>query len=400
MSISTTHAVPDTASGFLYQFERALYRLATCRAGSEVGVETDDDVAVLEPSGSGVLEQDKLSGRATGHPFQDRSKGLWNTLLVWLRAARDGEDRHREAELHMVTNRPAPPEALACRIGKEALDADEARACVIELRNIASDPSKTMAALMTEVCAFTDEQISAVIQRVRFSGASSATEGAALRKSTVSALHIPQELNSDRVIQALLGWMQDTLRAAWRSKAPGWISRVAFDRQLDAVLRQERAMRKRERAEFLVPVTDDQRRAARSNPFVERLIEVEVEEDDILRAVDCYLRFSAERFRLANEGDITSDEWGSFFSHLGERWDAIKRRVIRNRAQETEELTGRKIYFETAEGEHLAPLAGRQTEHYYFTTGGYHRLADNDLVWWLPSYRLGTGGSPEERDGL
>ena len=190
-----------------------------------------------------------------------------------------------------------------------------------------------------------------------------------------------------------LGWMHEILRESWGRKAPAWITREAFDRQLDAILRQERAARKRERAEFLVSVTEEERSAARSSPFVERLIEVEIEEEDIRRAIDCYLRFSSERFRLAAEGDITVAEWDDFYFSLSERWAGIARRLSRNRGAQTDEQLGNSIYFETADRDYLAPLAGRQTEHYYFTSGGYHRLADNDRVWWLPTYQSRPDGS-------
>jgi hypothetical protein len=396
MKRTTKRSVPDTMSGFLYQFERAVYHLASCDSESVVGVETDDDVAVQSVGKPAILEQDKHSGQETGHPFQDSSPGLWNTLLIWLEAARDGEDRYRDAELHMVTNRPVPVKALAARIGKNDLGADEIEQCVSELRSIASEPSESMARLMGKVASFSDDELAAVIRRVRLSDASSHSDGPALRQLTVSGLHIRPDLDSDRICQALLGWMQDTLRETWRRGEPGWVSRAAFDRQLDLVVRHEGLIRRRERAESLVPVSDDQRQDAKSRAFVEQLKEIELEDEDILRSVDCYLRFIAERFRLANEGDITREEWEGFFSHLCERWKTIARRVTRNRQDETDEETGRAVYYETADGEHLAPLAGRPTEHYYFTSGGYHRLADTGEVWWHPGHGS-TGGQQRKR---
>jgi len=204
MTDTATHAAPESASAFLYQLDRAVYHLAVSSAQATVGVETDDDVAVLAPDGKGILEQDKLSNQGTGHPFQDRGKGLWNTLLIWLQAARDGEERHRVAELHMVTNRPVPSRALVWRIGQASRSDDEVKACVAELRKIARDPAKSMADLMAAVCAFDDDAISAVIRRVRVRDSGSATDGPALRQKIVDALHIPPELNSGRVVQAML----------------------------------------------------------------------------------------------------------------------------------------------------------------------------------------------------
>jgi len=40
------HSAAGSNAGFNYQFERALYWLASSPAGSTIGIETDDDVAV------------------------------------------------------------------------------------------------------------------------------------------------------------------------------------------------------------------------------------------------------------------------------------------------------------------------------------------------------------------
>ena len=74
------HSAPGTNAAFSYQFERALYWLTQSPAGSVIGVETDDDVAVHGENASRLLEQDKHSIRGGVDPFGDRSKDLWNHL--------------------------------------------------------------------------------------------------------------------------------------------------------------------------------------------------------------------------------------------------------------------------------------------------------------------------------
>ena len=391
------HSVPESAAGILYQLERALYWLATCARDGIVGVETDDDVAVHDPSGGNVSEQDKFSLQVTGHPFQDRGKGLWNTLGIWLKAARDGTAGQRSAELHLVTNRPVPANCLVRQIAKPAKTDLELKVCIERLRTIGSDPPESLAAIIEAVCAFTDEEIKQVLTRVLLFDAAHGTEGPALRKETTSRLHLPPDVNDDMVAQSLLGWLHDTLRATWRAKSPGWIQREAFDRQLDAVMRHQRADRKRERAERLVSVSEEDRAAARGLPFVERLIEIELDDDDILRAIDSYVRFSTECFRLNGQGDIVRSDWENFYDHLTERWEGIRRRRSRNRSAERDEELGQSIFRDTTDNDYLAPLAGRATEHFYFTRGSYHRLADTDRVWWHPQYRP---TNPSVRSGI
>ena len=85
MSLSD-HSAPGSNAGFSFQFERALDWLAISSAGSLVGVETDDDIAVRGADGTQILEQDKHSIQKDAEPFGDRSKDLWNTLRIWIAA--------------------------------------------------------------------------------------------------------------------------------------------------------------------------------------------------------------------------------------------------------------------------------------------------------------------------
>ena len=84
MKDSLDHSAVGPAAGFLFQFERAFLHLAKSGKGAVVGIETEDDVALKTVDGKVVWEQSKISLQDQGHPFANRSKNLWNTLLIWL----------------------------------------------------------------------------------------------------------------------------------------------------------------------------------------------------------------------------------------------------------------------------------------------------------------------------
>jgi hypothetical protein len=365
-----------------FQLERALFRLAEASVDDLVGVETDDDVAVRQADGGGISEQDKLSFQTSGHPFQDRSKGLWNSLLIWLEAAQTGTPFHQRAHLSLVTTRDVPRSALAARIG--ALDKTEAeiKACIGALRTIAADPREEIADLVQRVTAFDDETLVSVIRRVRLEdGAAGAAQ---LRADTVSLLHLPPASDGDQIVHALLGWMHDTLMNLWRQRKAGWIARTAFDRQLHAILGSLRRSRRRERAASLIAVSQVDREGHRARAFVERLLEIDPETEDVEQAIEDFVRFSTEQMRLSAEGDVVPDDWTSFFDELEERWKTILRRHRRNRQSKIAEAVGRDIYDETVERDYRARFAGEATEHRYFTAGGYHTRADVGRVHWHP----------------
>ncbi|WP_437323564.1 ABC-three component system protein [Sorangium sp. So ce381] len=365
-----------------FQLERALFRLAEASAEDLVGVETDDDVVVRQADGGGISEQDKLSFQTSGHPFQDRSKGLWNSLLIWLEAAQTGTPFHKRAQLWLVTTRDVPRSALAARIGASEKTEAEINECVKALRVIASDPRDDIADLVRRVAAFDDEAITSVIRRVRLEDRAAGV--AQLRAKTVSLLHLPPDSNSDRIVHALLGWMHDTLMDLWRQRRAGWIDRTAFDRQLHAILDSLRRSRRRERAASLIAVSQADRDGHRARAFVERLLEIDADTEDVEQAIEDLLRFSTEQMRLSAEGDVVPDDWTSFFDELDERWKIILRRHRRNRQNKIAEAVGRDIYGETVESEYRARFAGEATEHRYFTAGGYHTRADVGRVHWHP----------------
>ncbi|MCB1055256.1 MAG: hypothetical protein KDD11_07050 [Acidobacteria bacterium] len=144
--------------------------------------------------------------------------------------------------------------------------------------------------------------------------------------------------------------------------------------------------RTKERAANLIPVDPTQKEEARSRTFVRQLILVAAEDPDIDHALICYLRFATERIRLAEVGDVTELDWIAFFSDLEERWRRVARVHTSDRSISDEEALGRTILRKTVDDGFCAHLAGQQTTAEYFTSGGYHRLADDERVWWHPSY--------------
>ena len=150
---SNRHAAAGPAAGFAYQFERALDWLAQKETGASIGIETADDVEVRNSDTTSVLEQDKHSIRQEAQPFSDRSKGLWNTLGIWIEAI---DSRERSIDLTsflMATNNPVP-ECIARRIARaikqrEPADTAELAALVAGVVHVSGRRERTHPATRT-----------------------------------------------------------------------------------------------------------------------------------------------------------------------------------------------------------------------------------------------------------
>lgn len=382
----TGHSAPGANAGFSYQFERALYWLARSQAGFIIGVETDDDVAVRSPDGAQVLEQDKHSILQNAEPFGDRSKDLWNTLAIWIEALDAKQVKADSTVFLMVTNKVLP-ECIAQQIHRAETEAEIA-ACVDALKGAGKSPPKNIVPQVERVLRPASlPTLRSLISNCELADGSQGTAGPELRKETIARLQLPEwcATLADSITNELLGWLLKTALSAWQSNQPAWIQRDHFVNQLFAIIDRRKRQISRERAEHLIPVTDDKVGQAKGSLFVKQLHLVTDDDGIVDNAIREFIRCNIEKSRLSVEGNITDDDWIAFETALRTRWKKIHARVVRMKQGVAEEDVGFEIFTETTE-EHKERLAGSDTEQVYLTSGTYHRLADLVRVGWHPRF--------------
>lgn len=381
------HAAPGACAGYTYQFERALYWLAKSSAGSVVGIETDDDVAIKEIDGSLVLEQDKHSLQIGAKRFGDRSVDLWKTLAIWLDALDSGEVVAETTLFLMVTN-VAATDCLARRISCAKTD-EQADSCIAELEDLANEPPTSIRTFVQ--CVLRNDSrcsLRNLLKQCKLIDASEDSAGIALRAKTVAQLPLPEwcSAQSDSIVNELLGWLHKTALTAWQTGVPAWIPRDQYVNQLHAVLDRRTRQARRELAEYLIPVSDDKVGKQRGRPFVRQVHLVTEDSEVVNNAIREYIRCNIEKTRLSVEGNITDEDWKAFETTLQSRWNKIRSRIRRMSKSARDEDVGFEIFTETTES-HRAMLAGINTEQVYLTAGTYHLLADMIRVGWHPQFK-------------
>lgn len=385
--IPNRHSASGSNAGFNYQFERALYWLAKSPAGFVIGVETDDDVAVCSADGSQILEQDKHSIRDNAKPFGDRSKDLWNTLAIWIEALDTQQVTANSAVFLMVTNKVLP-ECIAQQIRRAESEA-EITACIVALEVAAQSPPQQIASLTERVLRPASRTtLRSLISKCELADGSQATAGSELRKQTIAHLQLPEWCltNADSIVDELSGWLHKTAMDAWQQKQPAWVQRDHFINQLHAVINRRKRQITRERAEHLIPVTDDKIGQAKGSPFVKQLHLITDDDTAVDNGIREFIRCNIEKSRLSAEGNVTDDDWKAFEAALLFRWEKIRARVIRMKKLSPEEDIGFEIFTDTTE-DYREKLAGSDTEQVYLTSGTYHRLADMIRVGWHPRFK-------------
>ena len=381
-----SHSAPGANAGFSFQFERALFWLSQLPAGSAVGIETDDDVAIRDVNGTNILEQDKHSIREKGEPFGDRSKDLWNTLAIWIEAVETKEVEVATTRFLMVTNKLLP-DCIAKQISRAESD-DDAKACISALESAAEKPPKHLDTFIRRVLRKdSSETLKTLILKCELFDAGAKSAGVELRKTTVGHLQLPQwcACHSESIMDELLGWIHQAALSAWQRNCPAWIQRDNFVNQLHAIIDRRKRQLTRERAEHLIPVADEKIGQQKARPFVKQLHLVSDDEGLVDTAIREFIRCNIEKSRLSAEGNITDEDWKTFETALQSRWEKIRARVMRMKQASPEAEIGFEILTDTTES-HREKLAGTETEQVYLTAGTYHRLADLFRLGWHPRF--------------
>lgn len=382
-SSRSSSAAPQGAAHIL-QLDRALYLLSKADADVSIAVEHFDDVSALRAGVPILHEQDKNSVRSGADVLGDRSKALWRTLEIWLDLLPGPEGRLCDRYL-LVTNTVAKGAIVSAfkAVGDGIKSPSDA---VLVLRSAARLRSKSASKIQTlidTVLANDDERLEQLVSRIEIVEAFD-IEGA--RREMVNGFAIHPRVDATLVLDKLLGWITGVLRNLWAAQQPGVISRQACVLQCRSIEEQLARQRFLPKPAGDLVVTEVDRDRALARPFVEHLSRIELEEDWVLEAVEHFVQFNIEKHRLAAEGEIPIEEWFNRAERLGQRWRNIVRRAKMDLPTGSRTEVGRQILAQ-ATFDHHENLAGQDCHELYMTSGHYHRLADDDKVWWDPDFK-------------
>lgn len=377
-------AGPQSA-GYVLQLDRALHHLATATSGRDVvAVEHFDDVVVLRDGKLILAEQDKNTSKPSSKVLNDRSRALWRTLQIWLQLRETPEGAHCKRHLLFVNRWVATP--LATQLRDRAAQAMPTSDIVAALRAAGAKPGKAkIDALIADVLTRDDAALSGLVETIEIVDAD---KPATARTILANGLALHPQVDADAIIDGLLGWLTTKVRADWSEGRPALISRHEILLQSHALQEVQKRSRFLPRASDDVPISVDDRRQALTRNFVGHLGRISAEEEDVFQAVDHFLKFSIEKYRLVKGGDVPLAEWTNRSNRLRERWRNIMRRRGREMSSASPSEIGLAVLADTTY-DHRENLDGHPCDELYMTSGNYHRLTEEDEIWWDPSFKRG-----------
>lgn len=314
---SKKHAAPGQAAGYIFQPERALVCLSKAPSDALIGIETDDDVAEQVRGVTTQRQQLKhtVSGKA---PFGDRSVDLWKTLLIWLDAAAAHEFDPAICTLFLVTNAEVPDCFLRRLIDRNGRPN---KIKVILKEFLKSTFPASVSGYVSQLKAHDPALVLRVLAIIQCVDGRMNPVGTAMRRRIASDLTLPDEVERDVVIDALMGWIHSTVLDLWRAGKPAWIRKSAFATQLHRILRRLERYKTIGVPAHLINVPANERRSQLNQMYVHQLRLINAAERDVLNAIDDLYRCNIERLRLAQAGELTSDDWLDFEHRLTRHWE-------------------------------------------------------------------------------
>lgn len=377
--------VPGQFYGYSLQITRLIAHLLRARPGQSVSLEHLDDVATSGATGA-TFEQDK-SGLAH-NPVADRSIELWKTLHNWVRVIRDGalkqdtkfvvfvaQPHHGDVidRIHAVTN-VIDAAALVAALREKFWGKAPAHA---ERPKLPTDLGEHLNGTLDA----SDDVLALLFANLSLETGSGAPANDLLGPLREKA--IGQDAVED-VLKYLLGWAKRAVDKQIEKHRPAVLSWEDFQAQLVG------AAKKFDRSETVLASSQAQVTPAeiqaelRNRIYVRQLQAVRTGDDELLRAVNDYLRASADRTTWSERGDVIQDSFEDFQDKLQRAWTSHRARIDIEHKTKVEEERGQLLHAQCMVVQER--LQGMDVPA-HFVPGSFHTMADSLQIGWHPRYQ-------------
>ena len=379
------HSAPGPMLGYLFQIERALLWLSQSTGKGYIAIETDDDLVINLKNNKNLgvyYEQDKSAAMSSRNPFSNKSLDLWKTLHIWNKSISDGTIEVNSSQFLMVTNKIVGSCLIKSIVNlKDNIKEFEKK--IVELidsgKSSATEEIKNYALALDILDPNTRTKMFKNIVVLDLNYVHDRNQFKAFTKDN---LHVSNEIPFHLMYKDLLGWLTDLIIEKWINGEQAIISGEELNKYFNDMLTRYMSKPFIERAKDVLPVQDSVRAHHKKDNFVKQLDWIDMEEQDILKAIDDFLRARWERVRFAKEGNIPSKkDFTLMDDDLFERWENIQKPISRSCTNDQERKNkGYDLYWAIVN--HRAKLASYDTEQSYTTKGAYHLMANEFRLGW------------------
>jgi hypothetical protein len=397
MGAITTEASGKIA-GYIFQFQRALFRLLSSDASNLiVGIETEDDVVEIifddQLNPKIILEQDKHTVNLDKNTYQDSSKNLWHSLHIWLDSMDECQNKFSIINYILVTNTVVNADSFVHQLAAAKTES-EVQECIYLIKEIASKciDGKGNAEKIKTVAAYPEEKLNFLIKNLELGDINATKDESNLRLATQNLFHLPDDYKkyAEEIYQSLIGFIILFCQEKWKNKDSAWLDQSKINKRLFQEISIRRIRKFIEKPLMSTRYKEYLQSDNSEHLFLKQLITMGIKDIFCDQALEHYWGFYSEKVRLEDEGEALPSEWEERNSGLYDRWKSIfvDEQTFNLDIDEIE--IAKKIILKTLDPNYLAPLGQNPTVHNYFTRGNYHYLANTDnasyFVYWHSLY--------------
>lgn len=376
---------PDAFRGFALQATRFLFHLMKAGQEDVVSLEYFEDVGVEKANGVRVAEQDK--SYLSGNPLTDRSVVFWKTIRNWVEAAQSGT--LPPDSTHFVIYAPkATMGAIASAINGVCTLEQGHDALALARKTISTRDGLDIAEAAKEHVEHVFKSDETLVTKI-------------FRRITIETdTDIPSEALKVLFLDKLIGEESFGVVITW---AHGWVKerldRFLESREVSRVAKKDfhrpllNFVRTHDRINILhsvagKPDNDAVATEIAMRDYVRQLRIIDMDESDVLSAVNDFLSAAIDRTTWSDQGMISAESLDTLESELLMTWKNKRKRTQIGYADKDEKDQGQLTYIDCLE--HTARVDGLDTPT-SFVRGSWHALADDLTIGWHPQYRSLVG---------
>ncbi|WP_428225393.1 ABC-three component system protein [Flavobacterium sp.] len=391
-----------SASGYIYQFEKALLTLSRLQNGLDsVSIENVDDVAAHDSNGSVLMTfQAKHSILTTGTTFEDTSKAIWRTFEIWIKKI-NNKTFNNNTLFICSTNKKIPNDSLLYKIKDEPFNN------VIIILNYLLTAQKTKLTTAKK-----GTSIKKTIEYIEFVLSNQSAfetiknnlqieDGENVKEKFFVELHLTSDNYTDAIKGSIYdefyGWVSLSAKAKWLNAEIANFSKNDFDNKYYHIITNSSIMNAVFRTKKLLGTIDDGIiKNTRQELFVRQLEDIKrnsaSKERIILKAIHDFIYSDVEIKHIIIKGDYTEYDFEIFVEKCKDYWqDLYDSKVLKELDEYNEEeknLISIEIYDSIMKNIELKFKEGFSftTESIYVKNGCFLNLSNKPEIGWRPDW--------------
>jgi len=390
--------VPRQLFGYSLQPIRLLSLALDAAEGTTLSLEVFEDVGAVDESGNALASQTK-SGLET-NPVSDKSVDLWKTFSNWKTAVSSGQLSLATTtfEIYLAKRRTGN---LVQRF-QGAQSEDAAKAAFEQARDTLwgaapKYPKKAklaegLAPFVNHVLESPTDAAIGIIQRFTLSVAAK-DPLRDLRPKVDSKWVRPESV--DAVIQHAHGWIKERMDGLILAGKPAALNVDEFNAEMRSFLPRVDFQHILAAIAGKLELTEDTLAAEQLRTYVRQLQLIEGSDEDVVEAINQFLRAAAERSAWSKQGLVHEKSFDEYEEALISAWK--NKRSVHDITHKNLSGVDRGKLLLADCGLHQQNLQGLEPPP-FFTPGSFHALAEDQTVGWHPEYKKLLSAGADDGD--